>query len=108
MTAVLSPPVRSQQQRLTALREANRIRLYRAGLKAALAAGHRDVIDVLEEEDPLLETMKVADLLLACRSIGTVKRDGILRECAISHSKTLGGMTPRQIRALLSVLLAKR
>jgi hypothetical protein len=101
-----TPPARSYQQRVAALRNANRIRTYRAQLKRDLHGGRIDLYEILEPPiDPDLETMRVLELLLAVPKIGRVKANKLLQRTYISPSKTLGGMTHRQRVKLLVELL---
>lgn len=105
------PPDRSIEQRMTALAEANRIRTARKDLKRDLKRGHDDVgrrvrvYDVLaRRHDRDLATMKLYDLLVATPKIHRVKANTILGKARVSPSKTLGGLTDRQVRELTLVL----
>lgn len=99
MTVTLATPERSLEQRLTALREANRIRSARAVLKKRIARRQRSWTVALS--DPDCDTMKVVDLLLVVPAIGRVKANTILRRCEISPSRSVGALTERQRLALL-------
>lgn len=106
-----APPDRSTAQRTAALAKANRIRTYRKDLKAELKRGHDDagrrvrVYDVLaQRHHPMLDTMKVYDLLKATPKVSRVKATTILNRARVSPSKTLGGLTDRQVRELTLVL----
>lgn len=99
-------PTRSLEQRLTALRNGNRIRSARAQAKRDLKAGSTVFEDYLEHPD--FDTMKVYDLLLAVPRIGTVKAGVLLRRIAIAPSKTIGGMSRRQRSELIFALRAHR
>lgn len=98
-------PDPTREQRISALEEGNRIRVYRANLKRDLKAGRRSIRDVIlaGATDQRIATMKVADALLATPRIGRVKADKILRRVKVSPSKTLGGLTTRQRAELLEV-----
>lgn len=103
-----APPERSLVQRMTALDSANRIRTHRADLKRDIKAGRESALDVilnLEErtDGPLLESMKVYDLLLAAPKFGRVKVNKVLVRARVSPSKTLGGLSPRQRAELVSL-----
>lgn len=98
----LATPARSLQQRLDALELANEIRSHRARLKREMRAGRIGVVDLLD--DPLCETMKLWDALVAQPKIGRVKANRVLQRLTISPSKTLGGLSPRQRRQLLEHL----
>lgn len=104
-------PARSLEQRMTALREANRIRTARAELKKRLKRDGRLLIAALElNTDALglepgdLDTMKVYDLLVAAPKIGRVKANRTLTYNRISPSKTLGGLSDRQRGELVAWL----
>lgn len=99
------PPERSLEQRLDALKTANRIRMFRAGAKRELkAAPRRAALSVLLDPPPEMETMKIFDLLLSMPKVGRVKANRALNTCRISPSKTIGGMTDRQRNELARVL----
>lgn len=92
------PPERSQAQRMSALEVANDIRSHRAGLKREIKA--RRVSPTVALTDPKCATMLVLDLLLAAPKVGRVKAYRVLDEAAISRSKTIGGMSDRQLGEL--------
>jgi hypothetical protein len=100
----VTAPERSHAQRISALSEANRIRVYRAQLKVNVAFGEIDARDVIREPEQEVETMKIYDLLLAMPVIGKSKANRLLQAVAISPSKTLGGLTDRQRDELLTLL----
>lgn len=105
MVIVNAPaPERSLQQRLDALETANKIRIGRAKLKLDVKAKEVDIKDLLAEPPDLIKTMKVFDLLLSAPKIGRVKANKILNYCRISPSKTVGGMSERQRKEMLSLL----
>lgn len=90
-------PERTAAQRSDALQKANDTRLFRARFKRRVAAGEVDVPSLLAGEfDPRLRSMKVDELLLAQRGWGGFKVNRLLRSCAVSPAKTLGGLTERQ------------
>jgi hypothetical protein len=99
-----SAPGRSYEQRIAALREANRIRMYRSQVKRRIKAGTQSATALLIDPPADLATMKALDLLLATPSVGRVRANRALTRCRISPSKTLGGMTDRQRRELLQAL----
>lgn len=103
MTAVHVPP-RSLEQRTTALRRANEIRMWRAEQKRRLKRGETSALALLAAEDERLETMTVIDLMIAVPKIGRVKAAKILRQEDISPTRTLGALTARQFGALMRVL----
>ncbi|HEX6020645.1 MAG TPA: hypothetical protein VFZ00_01535 [Solirubrobacter sp.] len=100
-------PERSLTQRLDALQEANRVRCLRAQLKRDLKAGRRHGIEVLANPPEWAATMKVIDVLLAMPKIGRVKASGALRRTQTSPAKTLGGLSPRQRGAIVTLLVGE-
>jgi hypothetical protein len=97
-------PVRSMRQRMDALDRANEIRSYRAQLKRDLKAGRANVIDILTNSNPMIDTMKIFDLMLAVPKMGRTKVNKMLISCRISPSKTIAGLSDRQRDELLLVL----
>src|SRR6201997_3492096 len=97
-------PERSYMQRMEALQRANDIRSRRAQLKRDLKAGRQPIHELLLAPPEYLETAKVFDLLLAVPKYGRVKVNKILSHCRISPSKTIGGLSERQRRELISLL----
>jgi hypothetical protein len=100
-TQTLAAPSRTPEQRLAALRQANEIRARRAQLKRDLKAGRAQLADLLLEPPDWLHTAKVAELMLATPHYGPVKVNTVLRRSAISPTRAIGGLSPRQ-RALLA------
>jgi len=97
-------PERSLVQRMDALQRANEIRTKRAQLKRDLKAGRYSIHSLLLEPPEYVGTAKVVDMLLAVPKYGRVKVDKILRQCKISPSKTVGGLSERQRNELVSLL----
>jgi hypothetical protein len=100
-TMMTPAPTRSRVQRLDALARANRVRSARKQLKQALRSTPRPEATVrtarlVRQPPTVTETMKVADLLMACPGMGQVATGSLLRRLHISPSKTLGGLSPRQ------------
>lgn len=91
----LCVPERSLDQRMAALERANEIRSHRAELKRKLAAGAVRWDSLVA--DPLCNSMKIVDVLMALPKVGRVKAYRALTRCDISPSKTLAGMTDRQL-----------
>src|SRR5919205_1388946 len=100
----VAAPERSLQQRMDALQRANIIRMRRAQLKRDLKAGRQTIHDLLLDPPDFLETAKVFDMLLAVPKYGRVKVNRVLTHCRISPSKTIGGLSQRQRRELVSYL----
>lgn len=95
---------RSLDQRMDALAHANEIRTYRAKLKRDVAAGRRPLAALVMSPPEKALTMKIWNLLLAVPGVGRGKADRALRKARVSPSKTLGGLTARQRRDLLTAL----
>lgn len=93
-------PERSLEQRRAALRLANETRSRRAQLKRDLKAGRARLVDLLADPPEYLLNAKVFDLLLAVPKLGRVKVNKILSVCRISPSKTIGGLSERQLGEL--------
>jgi hypothetical protein len=92
----MTAPERSLEQRRTAIREANRIRTYRARLKKDLQAGRRSIDSLLLRPPDEILTAKVMELLLAVPKYGRVKVNKVLVHTRTSPSKTIGGLSERQ------------
>lgn len=95
------PPARTIDQRMIGLEVANRTRAVRARVKLDIRAERRSLASVLLNPEPEVENMKVWDVLLAQPKHGRVKVTSVLRRHQISPSKTVGGLTERQLHALL-------
>ncbi len=89
---------------MEALQRANVVRTERARLKRDLKAGRANINGLLLDPPPFLLTAKVFDLLLAVPKYGRVKVNRLLGQCRISPSKTIGGLSERQRRELVSFL----
>ncbi|MDQ6822468.1 MAG: hypothetical protein M3076_19390 [Actinomycetota bacterium] len=100
----MAAPERSLVQRMDALARANDVRSRRAKLKRDLKAGRQPIHELLLEPPEYLETAKVFDLLLAVPKYGRVKVNKILSQCRISPSKTIGGLSERQRRELVTLM----
>ena len=99
-----SAPERSLVQRREALKRANEIRSQRASLKKDLKAGKVSVHGLLLDPPEYTLTMKVIDILLQVPKYGRVKANKVIKECRISPSKTIGGLSERQRRELVESL----
>lgn len=100
-------PRRSYIQRMSALDRANEIRSYRANLKKDIKAGRENALELLAKPPEKIETMKIVDFMMSLPKMGRVKVDKILRQCRISPSKTMGGLSDRQ-RDELVLMLRRR
>jgi len=97
-------PERSPDQRMDALKRANDIRTARAKLKKDLKSGRVSILELLESPPEYILTAKVFDLLLAVPKYGRVKANRVLNRCRISPAKTVGGLTERQRKEMVSLL----
>jgi len=95
-------PVRTLEQRLDALRRANDIRSRRARLKKELKKGVVKIDEILVAPPEFIKTAKVIDVLLAVPNCGKVKSAKVLNHCRISPNKTVGGLSERQRRELVT------
>jgi hypothetical protein len=102
-----TPPPSTLEQRRQALQLANETRVRRAQVKRDLKAGRESVALLLLDPPAYLRNAKVFDMMLAVPKYGRVKANRILRSCAISPSKTIGGLSQRQ-RAELVELMGRR
>jgi hypothetical protein len=97
-------PERSLDQRMDALKRANGIRTARAQLKKDLKAGRVSIQDLLDSPPDYVLTAKVFDMLLAVPKYGRVKTNRVLNQCRISPAKTIGGLSERQRKEMVSLL----
>ncbi len=95
-------PERSLDQRMDALARANGVRSRRAELKNDLKKGKVSMAGILSSPPEFILTAKVVDLLMAAPKCGRVKSAKIMEQCRISPSKTVGGLSDRQQRDLLT------
>ncbi|MFA5801860.1 MAG: integration host factor, actinobacterial type [Thermoleophilia bacterium] len=95
-------PVRTLEQRLDALRRANNVRSQRARLKKDLKKGAIKIDEILAAPPEFIKTAKVIDVLLAVPNCGKVKSAKVLNHCRISPNKTVGGLSERQRRELVT------
>lgn len=95
-------PIRTLEQRLEALRRANDIRSQRARLKKDLKQGTIKIDKILADPPEYIKTAKVVDVLLAVPNCGKVKSSKVLNHCRISPNKTVGGLSERQRRELVT------
>lgn len=97
-------PTPTLDQRLAALKHANRIRVARSGLKALLREGQVSAWAVIDEPHHDYLTMKVRDVLQAQPQWGDTRTLKFMRRHAVSDVKTLGGLSHRQRAELVGAL----
>jgi hypothetical protein len=103
---------RSLAQRMDALEKGNAVRSARAEWKRAVKVGRaswQHPLEVVEEgilspEPTLFDSMKVHTYLTSLPGMGRVKANKVLISARISASKTLGGLSGRQMRELRDML----
>lgn len=101
---MIDAPGRTLEQRQTALKKANLVRVARAALKKNIAAGVVDITAVLADPPPELLSMRVFDLLRALPKFGVVKAGRVMNRVRVAQSKTVGGLSERQRDELLREL----
>jgi len=87
-----------------ALARADEVRIARARLKRAIAAGERTVAEVLAEAPDYTANMPVAELLQAQHRWGRRRVMRLLNSLAIHERRTVGRLTERQKRAIIDAL----
>jgi hypothetical protein len=93
------------EQTMSALAEANRIRLARADLKRAIKRGEISVAEVLQTDFPeWLTKMPVGQLVEAVPGVGTYRCARVLNEVPVSPLQRLGYVTTRQRNVLAELL----
>ena len=95
-------------QHMQALEHANRIRLARASLKRAVAAGQVDAAEIVKDPPTEVESMSVGELLRSQRRWGRTRARKFLFSLALNENRELGRLTERQRTLLASELQAKR
>jgi len=104
-------PFRTDDQRLEALEQANRIRTSRSMLKRTIRTDPDDARRVIMNPTSDYRTMLLRDVLLALPGAGPRRVDRWMFSCQISHRRTLAGLSPRQREAILQIVtdhLSKR
>jgi len=94
-------------QRDRALKEANRIRFYRADVKRAIASLPRSaglVEAAAKLDDPVLDRMTVSELLLSVNRVGPAAVRSFCYRAGITGGKPIGSLTARQVHVLREVL----
>lgn len=103
----------AQPQHMTALDNANRIRLGRAKIKRDLGELERDqgrirAAQLILDPPDVLENMTLTDLLTAIHRVGLSHAKRWLRELGASEARTIGHLTERQRALLAGILLTCR
>jgi hypothetical protein len=100
-------PIASAPQHLLALQRANRVRLARAALKRSVAAGERDVAEIILECPWESESMSISELLSAQRRWGRTRSRKLIVSLGLTENKRVGALVQRQRLLLASALRAK-
>jgi len=88
-------------QHMEALAHANRVRLARASLKRAVAAGEVEAAEIVRECPWEVRSMTVGELLRSQRRWGRTRARKFLFSVALNENRELGRLTERQ-RGLLA------
>lgn len=94
-------------QHMQALDRANRVRLARAALKRKVAAGLKEVTEIVLECPWEAESMTVSELLMSQRRWGRTRCRKFLAPLSLNENKQLGTLTERQRLLLAASLRAK-
>jgi len=92
------------QQPMRALERANRVRLARAELKREVAAGGKQVSDVILSCPWQAEGMAISELLMSQRRWGRARCRRALLSVGLVENKPIGSLTERQRTILARVL----
>jgi hypothetical protein len=98
---------RGSTQCMQALARANEVRLARAALKREIAAGRREVTQVVLDSPWEAESMSLSELLCSQRRWGRARSRKLLATAGLNEAKRLGTLTERQQRILVGALRAK-
>ena len=102
-TATMSP---TPPQHMKALGRANEVRLARARIKRGVSDGTVSVADVILERPWEAANMTLIELLLSQKRWGATKCSKFLAALELPESKTVGSLTDRQRKLLVSRLRA--
>ena len=97
--SILAPAPKPQH--MQALAHANRVRLARASLKRAVAAGEVEAAEIVRDCPWEVESMAVGELLRSQRRWGRTRARKFLFSVALNENRELGRLTERQ-RGLLA------
>jgi hypothetical protein len=101
----VAPQEQTEEQRMSALKRANEIRVARSKLKKDLKKRRVTLSSVLLPEiDWCIETMRVFDLLIACPATGRVKAGDICKRLAVRPSVYLPQLSPARRQQLVEVV----
>ena len=95
-------------QHMNALRQANEVRLARAGLKRRVADGEVSAAEVVRACPWEARTMTVFELLTSQHRWGRTRSRSFLARTEVPETKRLGALTARQRGALVAGLQRSR
>lgn len=99
-------PRLTPEEKIEALKKAQRMRKERARLKKQLKKGEITLKEILEEaeNDEVIRRMKVSHLLQSLPRVGRIRSRELMREIGIHESRRVQGLGGRQKAALLDRL----
>jgi hypothetical protein len=100
-------PATENDQCMRALARANKVRLARAALKREVAAGRREVTEIVSELPWEVHSMSLLELLSSQRRWGRQRSRKLLNSVGLTEGKQLGTLTERQRGLLVRALEAK-
>lgn len=89
------------RQCMTALAEANRVRLARADLKRQINTGQRSILGVILDPPDFMESCEISELLMAQTRWGITRTRRLLAVIPVPENKPVGSLTARQRHALI-------
>jgi len=98
----VAAPVRTPEQRASALEAALAARRFRAHLRLGLKTGEQDPISIVSStaQDSSYANLRVRWLLESLPGIGPIRAQDLMESLGIAATRRLGGLNDRQ-RALL-------
>jgi hypothetical protein len=91
-------------QQLEALARANDVRSRRARLKRDLKGGRTQIEEVLSDPPEYVASATILDLLIWTPKRRRITANKVLLRCRISPSRSIGALTDRQRRVILTEL----
>jgi guanylate kinase len=102
----MTAPVRTPEQRASALERALEVRRERAALRVALKSGQVSGVDIVAGAvgAGAWHGVRVRWLLESLPGVGAARADSIMVRLAVPEGRRLGGLTDRQRKELLRAL----
>lgn len=101
----MSLPYLSQEEKMKALKKAQKMRSKRAELRAKLKKGAITLQDVLDSaDDEVIARMRVTYLIQSLPQVGKVTSQKIMSEIGINENRRVQGLGKRQRSELLKRL----